>query len=230
MLFKIFFLYLLAFSALSKLQFLDDEELPIYLSIETDPSKDEYIESFIIQRLMAISLKAQNQDVNEDIRDILIEGHELLRKPNSWHTTTYYVGKNPKRTESPFYNDFKEDVHVELNLSTFVYIPGKIIAAPVFPDYKLIDNKYPHMTLMVGSYTAVESNAVLSTVFELVKYKELYENGKLHDDSFELYEEFTNLEVTKFDGSKDIVKKAYIIKTRGHVLLDGVTKKMFSDK
>jgi hypothetical protein len=210
------------------LQYLTDEEIPEYLSIEANTMRyRKAIRKFVETRLEQSYNQWRYHDTLLQLIDILDNNDNIQKEAEPWHTTTLYIGNNLSKLESPIYKNFKGGIPVDLKIATMVYIPKRIICSPVFPNYDQIENKYPHVTLFTGLYPAVESNSVLAAIFSIPEYKEMYFSGKLKEDSSVLNVEINNLEVTLFSGQKEVIEKVYIIKTPEFEVLGGVTKKNY---
>jgi hypothetical protein len=88
--------------------------------------------------------------------------------PNDFHMTSLFVGgkkgfttqiqPNPSKLEN--YNRFKSNVQFFLSLKGLVYCPGGLFAGVSFVDQKklLVDNEFPHVTLMLDKLKPVDSN------------------------------------------------------------------------
>jgi hypothetical protein len=214
--------------SISQLEFLEDEKIPEYLGIEVHTCKyRQFIRKFTTNSLREIYNKFRNHDTILNLLDLLDHTDKIQREPNSWHVTTLYIGDDLSKLDSPIYKHFKEDINVEIKISTLIFIPNKIIISPVFIENIEFENKYPHVTLFVGKYDNFESNNVLKAVFELPEYKQLYEAGKFKDENFLINAEINNLEVTLNDGHKEIIEKAYVFKGDDLTLLQGKTKKVY---
>ena len=81
--------------------------------------------------------------------------------PNSYHVTQLFIGGNKNKTQSKVYQSFQEGQNVKVSIKGVLYVPGCILTGICFPQAP-IDNKFPHMTLMLGNkWTAKLSNDVL---------------------------------------------------------------------
>jgi hypothetical protein len=179
--------------------------------------------------LRLIYTRTEEAVILAELMDLMDRSDKLMHEPVSWHTTCLYIGNDMSKLDSPIYKNFIEGVQVDLKVATFVYIPGKIIAAPVFPDYKYIENKFPHITLFTGTYSAADSNSVLKAVFgDNAIYKSYYDGGLLKKDNWFINDELSNVEITLTNGTKDIAEKVYILKFEEFRVLDAVTKKNYA--
>jgi len=154
-----------------------------------------------------------------------------FKEPDSWHTTCLYIGGDRSKLETEIYKKFKEGEQVDISSSTLVYVPGKILSSPVFfKSFNLIDNKFPHTTLLLGKYRAVDSNYVLTSLFQdNEELKKIYERGDINITS-PLTFNFKVKDVTiKFDDLKkeEKVDAVYMIKAGKGFVLDGRTAKIY---
>jgi hypothetical protein len=204
------------------------EKIPIYLSIETDSNKiRNLILDFILDNLNILSIEyPYNFQIKRDIDDLSSTIDKKFHEPNSWHVTTYYIGQEKNRLDSPFYKNFIEDIKVDLNLFSFAYIPGNLIASPIFTDFTLIANPIPHMTLMLGEKAnAVDSNFLLKSVFNYNEYlKILYKSKLIIDESYRDIVELKNLKV-EYPNKTKTYKEVYFIKSKFYIKdIEGKTK------
>ena len=109
--------------------------------------------------------------------------------PGSLHVTSLFIGNQKAKRTSEFFLGFEENQNFELNLSAMVFVPGKIITGfclsherNSFPS--LVENKFPHLTLMLGQWPAKYSNDVLIALFEKdSQLRSQYESGELRNSS-----------------------------------------------
>lgn len=213
------------------------EKIPEYLSIETDTKIShslvfDYIKTSF-EKIIELNGEGESLPIFRDYIDIFGKFLKIFHPPNSWHTTCLYIGEDYTKLESNIYKKFVEGIKINILASTFIYVPGKIILSPVFFDnFSLIENKYPHMTMMVGEYQAVDSNYVMESIFgHDDELRDLYNTGKIKDENFHLFKKLKNVKIHfDRDGSDRIAEEVYILKYGGFVLLDGITKKNFLKK
>ena len=68
-----------------------------------------------------------------------------------------------------------------VKMKAIVYVPGRILTAICFPD-QLTDNKFPHMTIMIGNnnWSPKLSNTILQeTCDNPLSFKLSYEETKV---------------------------------------------------
>jgi hypothetical protein len=205
-------------------------QIPEYLSVKADTDESrERVYNFIKKSMMKLIVAFP-----EDIRikndyEKLFKNDSNFKEPDSWHTTCLYIGKDKKKTESEIYRKFKEGAKLDLVTSTFVYIPGKIMSAPVFFEkFKLIENKYPHMTLLVGEYRAVDSNYVLEAIFDHIpEMRNLYEKGMIKDRDYKIEKKLKNVKINFENHREETVESLYVLKSGSSLELKGTTTKNY---
>jgi hypothetical protein len=208
------------------------DKIPVYLSIKADTLESRpSIYNTIKEHLQEIIIKyGDDYEILKDIEDISSNPRVIFSEPDSWHITCFYVGNNASALQDPIYLEFKEGIKVDIDISTIIYIPQKIISAPVFPNYSPIQNKFPHVTMLLGSYSAVDSNYVLEAVFG-GKYTELqllYQDGFIKEHSNLLNIELNDVEIVFGNPRKrEVVPKLFIIKLGNNLKLKGKTKKNY---
>jgi hypothetical protein len=211
-----------------------DSKIPEYLSIETDTSTSRpQVLEFLKQGLEALLAKYENDDIRSDYNDLFVKKTPFIfKEPNSWHTTCLYIGQNYSQLNTTIYKKFYENIPIDIVTSTLIYIPKKIISGPVFfKNFDLIQNQFPHITLMLGSYRAVDSNYVMRAIFDDNEYfKSLYKYGVIEDTTFTMVQTVKDVKIV-FDDLKleDNVKTVYVIKTGKVLNLNGYTKKNYSE-
>lgn len=171
---------------------------------------------------------SDNGEIAKDYQNFSDNLSIKYKEPDSWHVTCLYMGRSKAFLNHRIYKAFREGINLKININTLIYIPGKIITTPVFlENFDLIDNKFPHMTLMLGSYKAVDSNYVLKALFgENSSLAELYTAGKIKDSTYQIDKEIDDVKVD-FNNKKrgiDIVEKVYLIKFKKEISLVGTTK------
>lgn len=215
---------------------INKEQIPVYLSIkaETNIARDK-VRNFIFQSFMTLLQQYRDDEIVEDFEHLFDgsinkEGTNFT-EPDSWHTTCLYIGTNYTQLNTDIYKQFIEDEQVEMLSSTFVYIPKKIMTAVAFYDnYKLIDEKYKHITLLLGSYQAVDSNYVLASLFENENYlKNEYSNGMIEDLNGLNVWNFKNVEIEFKDKTNkvDVADNVYIVKSGNILKMEGLTRKNY---
>ena len=86
------------------------------------------------------------------------------------------MGKNFYNKNSKILSNFKENEEVEVDILGIIIIPYKIAICIVKINIES-DNKFPHITLSVGTYKPKNSNDVLDILFgKNGKDKDLYFN------------------------------------------------------
>ena len=95
----------------------------------------------------------------------------------NFHITTLYLGQDKSKQQDPIFKNFEEGKHVEVEIRALVYIPDKIMTAVCFPKCE-IENKYPHITLVLGKWKARQSNDALEgTAGKGKVFHDLYEKA-----------------------------------------------------
>jgi hypothetical protein len=64
----------------------------------------------------------------------------------------------------PAYVQFEEGKLNDVNIKGIVYVPKRIITSVVSTDTS-VENKFPHITTILGTYSAKNSNDVLNELF-----------------------------------------------------------------
>lgn len=226
---------LLYFSCLFKI--LLGEQIPEYLSL-TAPSNyaEPYVNQYIEESMIILGNIFNDELIHKDFIDLFYKErtpNSTFHNPDSWHVTCLYIGKNLSKVNTTIYKNFVEGIKYSIESYTIVYIPGQLILTPVrVEDFNLIENKYPHVTLMVGSLRAVDSNYVLRYIFEeTVSGRDLYETGRLYDSDYFDVDKYKNAKIHFDDlGITKTIDEIYIIKMTRKFELFGITTKNYSTR
>jgi len=217
------------------------EKIPLYLSIAAhNETANDKVMRFIELSLFELlernpdKMSEEQRKISIDLADFVFNSYTIFERPDSWHATCLYIGNNSSQTETDIYKNFVEGVEVDLVTSTFLYIPGKLMAAPLFfKDFKLIENKFPHMTLMIGFknvYRAVDSNYLLRAMFEdNEELKEKYHSGEIENENVSLYRHLKNVKITFDDTKKELIEEnVYVLKSKEVLTLQAYTLKNYA--
>ena len=82
------------------------------------------------------------------------------RKPDDYHVTSLFLGKDEDKKQHQIFQNFRNGIEVEVTIYAIVLVPNKIVTGICFPDYP-VENRCPHVTLMVNEWKPVMSNTVL---------------------------------------------------------------------
>ncbi|EAR95659.3 hypothetical protein TTHERM_00266700 (macronuclear) [Tetrahymena thermophila SB210] len=190
-----------------------NDELPLYLAIVAEEKQAhdqvfQFIDQSFYQLLSAFPDDADI--INNDFNKLKGEIQSPWQYPDSWHTTVLYIGGDVAQTQTPYYQQFQPGKEVLLESFTFVYVPERIICGPVFPKDVLIANNCPHVTMMMGQWSAVASNYVLEALFTKDgPLQSEYQNKFFASAEGTLIQKFQNLAIN------NEVVDVYIIKVTG---------------
>ena len=113
----------------------------------------------------------------------------------------------------PSFQSFEEGKENKVYCKGMAYVPEKIMALIIFTDVP-IENKFPHITALVGSYSPKNSNDVLSELFgDGKELEKLYEKMK---DNLAI-QEFVQKVNCEILGKKEWV---YVIALNDPIIID----------
>jgi hypothetical protein len=106
------------------------------------------------------------------------------RFPADWHVTCAYLGRDEDKADlSQVYQNFVENVKVDVDICAFVVVPNKIVTGICFPNQSVqrIENACPHVTLAINEWHPKESNILLekSCLKESGPFHQVYKSLKL---------------------------------------------------
>ncbi len=152
------------------------KKIPTYLGIfaKKDIAKD-------IEKHVKLVIETLRNKYPDD--KVLLECFDT-RNPNKLsfspikdpHVTTLFIGANHNVTKSEYYTTFQEDLDMDVDICAIAIVPGKIVTGICFPDQSRIkvENKFPHVTMMKGSWQPKQSNDLLEALCD--------EGGPLHQE------------------------------------------------
>ena len=84
------------------------------------------------------------------------------QRPNPpYHITSLFVNRKKENMDKDEFKCFKEEVDEEIEIKGIVIVENFLICAIMFPTSIPIENKIPHMTLLLKDGKALDSNMVL---------------------------------------------------------------------
>ena len=97
-----------------------------------------------------------------------------------FHVTILFMAdkKDSEVEKDPIFQNFKEKERVDVEVRAVILVADRIMTAVCFPKYE-VANEFPHMTLFLQKWKAVQSNLALeSTCSEGKVFSDLYEKAK----------------------------------------------------
>lgn len=144
-----------------------DDRVPVYLGISLHEDITVNVKLQSIFKQVGVLLEDHKSSVIEAnvkaLQDVWLHGKNDSagwRKPDDYHVTCLFMGKDEDKKQSPIYQSFANGVEVPVTIYAFVLVPNKIVTGICFPDYP-VENRCPHVTLMVNEWKPVMSNSVL---------------------------------------------------------------------
>lgn len=230
LIFVICFLSFLSISSSNKVQklhkHLKNDQIPLFLAVtDTNYNEDKRkVFDFILEE---ISFFPNSASLFSEKPKEFFTSHYIY--PPSFHITTLYIGANETKLETPYYTEFKENEEFVISIDAILIVPGKIVTGITFPDRNriLIENRFPHVTLLLGEWSAVDSNGVMQALFD--------ENGPLNQyystDFFQSVQPFYdsyNLNVNLESGEIENVN-VIVLKFAPSLKLDAITMKIYNE-
>jgi hypothetical protein len=173
----------------------------------------------------------QDEKVKNDFDDLFEEKMKNLFEPNTLNYKILDLNKDKSLSNSNEFKNFKENENVEVNISTLVYIPGKVMVAPIFLNYPHLNNDIPHITLMLGGdFRSIDANYLLKSLFlDNKELKNLYNEGFIKDPKFQINLDLKDVRIIYEDKNyQEFLDNVYLVKYDSHLILNGKTKKIYS--
>lgn len=203
-----------------------DWKSSLYLCLDLE-EKMNFYSSIILPGLEVLSksesikkddLTSLKVFIQNEIESELKYKDKTYSLPPSLHITTYYRGRGKYDENNLAYKQFVEGKVVSLTVPGVIFIPGRIVTSIAFPE-AFSNNDFPHITSILGTYKAVDSNSVCNRLFS--------EGGSL---SAEYKEKFSNIKESVCFETKIKVfndeETAYVclFKSESHIKLESVMK------
>ena len=110
-------------------------------------------------------------------KDTESKQNSIWKYPRTFHITTLFHSKHFDR-ESPILKTFHFDKEAKINIVGVAVVPTNIVALIVLTD-ELVENKFPHITFLIGNYKPVMSNNVMIALFDKgAPYEGMYDKIK----------------------------------------------------
>jgi hypothetical protein len=106
----------------------------------------------------------------------VVDGYKV--RP-TYHVTSMFIGKDTHKMDSDLFKSFHDGQLINIPVRALLFVPGKIMTAVCFLDVP-IENKMPHMTLLLGKWPAKESNTALEAtcLYQHQAFYDLYQKAR----------------------------------------------------
>eukprot|EP00345_Euplotes_harpa_P008239 CAMPEP_0168333156 /NCGR_PEP_ID=MMETSP0213-20121227/9419_1 /TAXON_ID=151035 /ORGANISM="Euplotes harpa, Strain FSP1.4" /LENGTH=316 /DNA_ID=CAMNT_0008337385 /DNA_START=287 /DNA_END=1233 /DNA_ORIENTATION=+ len=141
-----------------------------YIGLRVDEEDPEYVvEQFIKSSLQKLSQKfPELAELYENYSKIDSLGWKMPSPP--YHITSLFVNRDKKKLDQDEYLQFKEGVFEQISMKGFFLVEDFIMTSIAFPRLTRVENKIPHMTLLIKEGKAYDSNAALETMIFSKKF------------------------------------------------------------
>lgn len=142
----------------------------LFLGLNVEEKNHQVINDIVLDKLSEIQAKypITDEEINS-IKSYIKENTKAKGKlwsfPNTFHVTTLFKGKKDFDKNKVSYQEFEENKGIELKIVGLIYIPLKIITLIVLTN-QAVDNKFPHITVLVAEYKPKNSNDVCIALFD----------------------------------------------------------------
>ncbi|CAD8043530.1 unnamed protein product [Paramecium primaurelia] len=192
--------------------------LPLYLAVFADDQQESKV-YMRLKVLDAVKILMNRYPQDQDVQYMYYEliNNKTYRSPPNLHITTFYIGDNKDAEQSVYYKNFTVNLPQEMKIYAVALLPKRVIACVVKrQDYAVpIENKFPHMTTLLGNWTAVDSNVLMASLFD--DYGPL---NNIYDSLFEQSEIKVYSTLINGKGEKNL--PAYVVKMP--ISIDGQTQ------
>jgi hypothetical protein len=151
----------------------------LYLGLEVNEPVDSIL-NIVTQGLKGIiESYPEVEDANllyKELEENSLEDSDIFgsiwkypKADKKWHITTLFKKGRIMNKSHPAYLNFEAGKQIYIQIRGLVYVPKRIVTAIVDVDTP-VENDFPHLTTLLGTFSAKHSNDVL---------KELFSNGKI---------------------------------------------------
>lgn len=107
--------------------------------------------------------------ISQNFKDISLDAEKFKtfedygwKRPNPpYHITSLFVKRSPESKDKEEFKKFRENIPEKIAIKGFVYVEDYLMTAFCFPQVIPIENKVPHITLLLKEAKAFDSNNVL---------------------------------------------------------------------
>ena len=142
---------------------------PTYIGIKAEKPIRPIVLDFVLEKMARVLEYFEDGAVRRDIEQIQFlkqDRNSAWKHPISYHVTSMFIGRAAEKLKSQQFCNFKCGLEIQLHITHFVYSPSLIACAKaqVISPLVEIENKIPHITLLLGKKPAVFSNTILQHV------------------------------------------------------------------
>lgn len=156
------------------------KQMPVYLGIDVELWFGPGLLGFLRSCLFTLTRTyMRDEDLKRDYDDIMSNFYasgyqsglpicEQWQYPKSLHLTTKFIGggRNKQAANDPTVRGFRVNEEVSLCARLFAYVPQRImcVLCDVMTSDIAVENKFPHVTCLLGRWQAKCSNDVLNGI------------------------------------------------------------------
>ncbi len=198
-----------------------EPKVPIFLAVSVTSAIKQPLD-LALKACKEVQKSATIDDKGElaDLRKYLEADTGSWKFPNSHHVTTLFIGGKKDLVETKIYKDFHEGEKMDIRLGAIVLVPHKLVFGICFLK-TAVDNKIPHITLLVNHCPPKLSNTFGEALFMKVpELSEKYATGFFEKDGEEFLQRY---ELTVEGGNH----RVYVYKPSNVLTMHGECKKFY---
>ena len=134
------------------------------ISLESTPQISDAVYKSIVDLSEAFS-SFSSSDILSFLKPKDAESNQnsIWKTPRTFHLTTLFHSNLDR--ESPILKAFQPDREAKIRIVGVAVVPTNIVTLIVLTD-ELVDNKFSHITFLIGNYKPVMSNNVMVALFD----------------------------------------------------------------
>ena len=196
---------------------------PIYIGIFERKDSTSLVRSYLLACFDALSKKySDDANLSRVEQEIQTSHFSKFAYIADYHLTSYYLGGSKDKRDSPYFKNFVEGLDMDIRVKGVVLACDYLVTGICFPDNAVIsvENKYPHVTLLSGSWKPVKSNDMLVAACSNGGFvSDQYAEGKFQQGA--PFAEKGTVKVGKTEVT------VYAVKLQEDLVIPGVTKAFY---
>lgn len=142
---------------------------PTYIGIKAEKPIRPIVLDFVMEKMAKVLECFEDGGIRRDIEQIQFlkqNQNSTWKHPISYHVTSMFIGRAAEKLKSKQFCNFTCGLEIQLHITHFVFSPSLIACAKaqVISPAVEVENKIPHITLLLGKKPAVFSNTILQHV------------------------------------------------------------------
>ena len=133
----------------------------VYLGLKVNEEDPDHVVNHLISHCLG-KLSQKFKEISLDAEQFKsFEEHGWKRPLPPYHITSLFVNRKAENRDKEEFKKFREDIPEQIAVKGFVLVEDYLMVAILCPQTVPVENKVPHMTLLLKEGKAFDSNMVL---------------------------------------------------------------------